>query len=460
MIRIDYDKADPVSIETYAKNLLGMSFRDVIEADELSADGAENKKNKGNLGQIIEEHYFHYKINSDADPDFKEAGVELKVSPIKEKNDGSLAAKERLILTMINYNEIVKETFETGHFWKKSKLILLIFYLYKKDINQTLDYKIKYASLFTPPEQDFLIIRSDYDKILSKINAGKAHELSEGDTLYLGAAPKAANASVRRSQPFSDIPAKPRAFCYKNSYMTYVLNKYIVKSKTTYEPIIKDEPVSSFEDYVIDKIAAYRGWSIEDLCVEFNLDQAKNPKNLEALLTYRILGIKGNQAEEFIKADIVVKTIRIGKNGKIKENMSFPAFKFKELVEETWETSTFGNYLRETRFFFVVYKFDENDVLRLAGCLFWNMPYEDLEKDVRSVWEKAVKVLKDGLKIEEKDGRNFNNFPKQSENRVSHIRPHARNAADTYELPDGRQYPKQCFWLNNSYILEQIKDKI
>ena len=460
MIRIDYDKADPVSIETYAKNLLGMSFRDVIEADELSADGAENKKNKGNLGQIIEEHYFHYKINSDADPDFKEAGVELKVSPIKEKNDGSLAAKERLILTMINYNEIVKETFETGHFWKKSKLILLIFYLYKKDINQTLDYKIKYASLFTPPEQDFLIIRSDYDKILSKINAGKAHELSEGDTLYLGAAPKAANASVRRSQPFSNIPAKPRAFCYKNSYMTYVLNKYIVKAKTTYEPIIKDEPVSSFEDYVIEKIAAYRGWSIEDLCVEFNLDQAKNPKNLEALLTYRILGIKGNQAEEFIKADIVVKTIRIGKNGKIKENMSFPAFKFKELVEETWETSTFGNYLRETRFFFVVYKFDENDVLRLAGCLFWNMPYEDLEKDVRSVWEKAVKVLKDGLKVEEKDGRNFNNFPKQTENRVSHIRPHARNAADTYELPDGRQYPKQCFWLNNSYILEQIKDKI
>lgn len=460
MIRIDYDKADPVSIETYAKNLLGMSFRDVIEADELSADGAENKKNKGNLGQIIEEHYFHYKINSDADPDFKEAGVELKVSPIKEKNDGSLAAKERLILTMINYNEIVKETFETGHFWKKSKLILLIFYLYKKDINQTLDYKIKYASLFTPPEQDFLIIRSDYDKILSKINAGKAHELSEGDTLYLGAAPKAANASVRRSQPFSNIPAKPRAFCYKNSYMTYVLNKYIVKAKTTYEPIIKDEPVSSFEDYVIEKIAAYRGWSIEDLCIEFNLDQAKNPKNLEALLTYRILGIKGNQAEEFIKADIVVKTIRIGKNGKIKENMSFPAFKFKELVEETWETSTFGNYLRETRFFFVVYKFDENDVLRLAGCLFWNMPYEDLEKDVRSVWEKAVKVLKDGLKVEEKDGRKFNNFPKQSENRVSHIRPHAKNAADTYELPDGRQYPKQCFWLNNSYILEQIKDKI
>ena len=36
--------------------------------------------------------------------------------------------------------------------------------------------------------------------------------------------------------------------------------------------------------------------------------------------------------------------------------MSFPTFKFKELVEEEWEDSTFGNYLRETRFLFVVYR--------------------------------------------------------------------------------------------------------
>ena len=39
-------------------------------------------------------------------------------------------------------------------------------------------------------------------------------------------------------------------------------------------------------------------------------------------------------AEEFEKANIVVKTIRIGKNNKIKESMSFPTFKFKELVQE------------------------------------------------------------------------------------------------------------------------------
>lgn len=91
------------------------------------------------------------------------------------------------------------------------------------------------------------------------------------------------------------------------------------------------------------------------------------------------------------KQNVVVKTIRIEKNNKIKENMSFPTFKFKELVKEDWDDSTFGNYLRETRFLFVVYKYDQQGDLRLKGCQFWNIPYNDLEGNVKSVWEKTQK---------------------------------------------------------------------
>ncbi len=473
MERIEYDRADPSSIEKYAQKLIGKTFRQIIQEDDENrisgvredivygtADVSESKRNKGNLGQIIEEKFFHYSCNSDSRPDFYEAGVELKVTPYKENKNGTLSAKERLILTMIDYFSVVNEDFETSHFWVKSKLILLVYYLYRQDIKQNLDYRIGYTRLFTPPEQDIKIIKHDYEVIVSKIKAGKAHELSEGDTLYLGAAPKAATSKDRRRQPFSDTPAKPRAFAFKNSYMTYVLNTYIVPGKQTYESIIVDEAQDSFEDYVVQKIEHYKGYSVNDLCVEFDIDIAKKPKNLEAMIAYRILGIRGNHAEEFEKANVVVKTIRIEKNGKIKENMSFPAFKFKELVNEEWEDSTFGNYLRETRFLFVVFRFDENNVLRLRGCQFWNIPYIDLETDVRSVWEKTVQVLKDGVKIKVVNGIRYNNFPKASENRVSHVRPHAQNANDTYELPDGRAYPKQCFWLNNSYILSQIKSEL
>ena len=470
---IDYDKTDPISIETYSQKMIGKSFREIWEEDERkqpmmvresshygSSNVSVTKRNKGNLGQIVEEKFFHYKCNSDSRPDFHEAGVELKVTPYKINNNGSLSAKERLILTMIDYFQVVEEDFENSHVWNKSRLILLVYYLYQKEIKYNLDYRVRFSRLFTPPRQDVQIIKHDYEIIAEKIRKGKAHELSEGDTLYLGAATKAATSSDRRQQPYSSELAKPRAFAFKTSYMTYVLNNYVVPGKKTYEPIIDTEEVDSFEDYVVGKIHKHRGQSIEELCFEYDIEFATRPKNLEALLAYRMLGIKGNHAEEFEKANVVVKAIRIGNNNKIKESMSFPVFKFKELIQEDWEDSTFGNYLRETRFLFVVYKFDDKEKLRLQGCQFWNIPYKDLEVEVRSVWEKTKKVLIEGLRVERINGRNCNNFPKATENRVSHVRPHARNAKDTYELPDGRQFPKQCFWLNNTYIYEQINDDL
>lgn len=463
----EYDETDPISIEEFAQRLIGMTFADVCRADERSKEAIihdeadydkkhSNKRRKGGLGEIIEERFFHYPCNNDARPDFEMAGVELKVSPYRIKSDGSKVAKERLILTMIDYFNVINETFENSHMWAKAQLILLIYYLYQSEISDRLDYRIDYAKLFSPPEEDVEIIKHDYDVIVQKIRAGKAHELSEADTLYLGAATKAATSKDRRKQPFSAELAKPRAFTYKNAYMTYVLNNYIIPGKATYERIAPKTLAEPFEEYVCRKINEYRGYSIDELCQIFNLEGSRKAKNLPAIIAFRILGVKGNHAEEFEKAGIAVKTIRIGHNGKIKENMSFPYFKFKELAAEEWETSSFGTYLSETRFLFVVYRFDENSILHLCGCQFWNIPYEDLETNVRSVWEKTKQTIISGLQVEVINGENHTNLPKQAENPVCHVRPHARNAKDTDELPDGRMFPKQCFWLNNSYILAQI----
>lgn len=179
---IEYDEANPISIEKYAQKLIGKTFADVCNEDDLSKSKVvretgdyeanhENKKRKGGLGEIIEERFFHYQCNNDSRPDFEKAGVELKVTPYKINKNGSLAAKERLIITMIDYFTVVEEKFEDSHMWNKARLILLIYYLYQQERQSRLDYKIGYAKLFSPPEADIKIIRNDFEIIVEKIKA-------------------------------------------------------------------------------------------------------------------------------------------------------------------------------------------------------------------------------------------------------------------------------------------------
>ncbi|MBO3319294.1 Sau3AI family type II restriction endonuclease [Clostridium perfringens] len=488
-----YDETNPISIENYAQKLIGKTFNDVLndytkyesellisEEKEEYAENHENKKRKGGLGDLIEECYFHYKCNNDSRPDFPDAGVELKVTPYKINKNKTLSAKERLIITMIDYFKVVEENFEDSHLWNKSQLILLIYYLYSKDIENRLDYKINYAKLFTPPKEDLEIIKNDFKIIVDKIKAGKAHELSEGDTMYLGAATKSASSSDRRGQPFSDIPAKPRAFSFKTSYMTYVLNNFIVPNKTTYEPIIKDASelkFNTFEEIIIDKINSYAGKTDEELCKIFDKEY-KNNKAQWIDLAYRMLGIKSNKAEEFEKANITVKALRIDYKDKIVESSPLPTFKFKELVEETWEESKLFNYLDQQKFLFVVYKKD-GDRYVLKGAQLWNIPYADLNTTVREGWENIRNVIIAGVKFTPKTNKNgkviySNNLPNKESNRVIHIRPHAQKSAykfedgteignisrDANELPDGRYMTNQSFWLNNTYVLSQLNPKI
>ena len=466
----NYDKTDKYSIEKYGKKMVGKTFQNLIDLDigntfiaresEIPYNTAhEDKNRKGGLGEIVEERFFHYKTNNDSVPDFEEAGVELKVTPYKINMDKTRSAKERLVLNMIDYDSVISQTdFDTSHFWHKNQLLLLVYYLWLAE-QKRLDYRIDYVKLFTPSEQDLNIIKQDYHKIIKKIIAGKAHELSESDTMYLSACTKASNSSTRRSQPNSDILAKPRAFAYKSSYMTYVLNNYIIGSESNYESILKNKEIDDIESYVINQISKYRGKTQEELCQFLGIKLNNKPKNLGSIIAFRILNIKGNNAEEFVKANVVVKAVRINKKGTITEHMSFPTFKFNDIVNQKWENSDFYNYLSTTKFLFVVYQENKEGKYELDHAQFWNMPYEDLEMEVKMVWLKTKETLKN-LPNKIHDGKHYISiFPASSESRVSHVRPHGRNSSDTYELPDGRKYPKQCFWLNNSYILSIVKGK-
>ena len=260
--------------------------------------------------------------------------------------------------------------------------------------------------------------------------------------------------------------------------MTYLVRKFVF-GEAQDEHIIKSVSElagKSFESYVTSKLEAYKGKSVEELKQIF--DMKSDAKNLGALVAYKILGIKGNKAAELENAGVAVKTIRIQYNGRIKESMSFAPFKFREVASETWEDAEFANTLRDTKFLFIVYRFDKEGVLRLMGGQFWNMPYNDIEEHVKDVWGRTKDILNAGcLTVTIRNNRMMNNLPAQADNPVSHVRPHgATRLGTTNLLPEGTKvniastdgsfvwpyedrFPTQCFWLNNTYILSQLNDE-
>ena len=347
----DYDDTDLNSVLNYAKKMENSTFRDILnlckeyilEADngdkmnrsEQFINSLKNDKlltlnnAKGQLGNFIEKFYFGYEPNSNQNADLDKIGVEIKQTPIDIKKDGTLTAGERLVITMISYKDPVEDDFYKSHVYEKINKILLVQYIRDKSKNR-LDNQIKYVNLFTPPPEDLEIIINDYKVITQKIKEGKAHELSESDTYYLGACTKGSTAqnSWREQYYGNHIPAKRRAFCLKNSYMTHVLQDYVLTHKLENESIIKniDELKHlSFEQIIINKIEHYKNKTDKELCSLFDREYNNN-KSQWIDLCFRMLGIKGNHAEEFEKANVKVKAIRLEENGKNRENMSFPSF--------------------------------------------------------------------------------------------------------------------------------------
>ncbi|MCR5481865.1 MAG: hypothetical protein K6F52_03635, partial [Clostridia bacterium] len=337
-VNLGYDPANPESIKNYALKLKNKSFLDVIfEKGNLSGEtikAYENKLRKGGLGNLLEEVYFGYKANSNQEADFADAGVELKVTPYEFTKRGELRAGERLILTMINYNGPIETDFYKSHAWEKMHLILLIYYWRNKKLQNNLQYKIGYVSMFTPPDTDLEIIKQDYAYIVDMIKQGRANELSEKDTMYLGACTKGATAEKSTVPQFygNNTPARKRAFCFKNSYMTYVLNHYIAGNEAE-NSILKDSEQlkeKSFEEILHDIVNNYVGLSDKELCERFGRKYNNNKAQWNDL-AYKILGIRDEHAEEFEKANIKIKTIRVESDNKIVESMSFPPFKFMDL---------------------------------------------------------------------------------------------------------------------------------
>ncbi len=456
--KLPYDITSAASIFEYSKGLLGKTLRDFVKP------GYKPKKGKGSLGQMTENIYFLLETNNYPGADFSPAGLELKCTPLKKSKQDEYLIKERLVCNMINYCEVVDVGFEKSHFYLKCQLMLLLFYLHQANCDK-LDLEFILSVLWKLPKKDLLIIRHDYEVIIDKIKQGKAHELSEGDTMYLGACRKGQKDDSLMSQPYSGIGAPRRAFSLKMAYMRTVLN-YVLESgqnAVTNIPKIESELVSlkslqnhSFDEIILNRFKPYIGKHYTIIAKKKGIDISNNPKNKFAIIANAIASSTKcsnvNRSEEFLKAGITMKTIRIQANGIIKEAMSFENIDYVEIAQcDNWYDSRLYE-LYSSRFLFVTYKESHNGAgdYILDDVFFWTMPQEDLIT-AEEYWNHIRNnVLAD--KISEQywwKGRDKKKF---------HVRPKAQKATDLAPTLNGKGAKKFCYWFNNDYVRSIIEE--
>ncbi len=460
MNNLPYDKTSAESIWQYSAGLLHHTLREFAPADY------EKNGGKGSLGQMVEELYFLVKNNSRPEADFSEAGMELKCTPLKKGTKEQLLIKERLVCNMIDYMEVVNEDFEHSHFYTKCQLMLLLFYLHVQGADK-LDLEFLLSILWRFPAKDLAIIRQDYDTIINKIKAGKAHELSEGDTLYLGACRKGQKGDALRTQPFSNELAFGRAFSLKPAYMRIILEWALKTGKNHLNSInpqlsglvsAKDLQTKSFDEIVLDRFTPYKGLDYQTIASKLNIDISRAPKNQFAMLASAIAcngsAFNVNKTEEFQKAGMMMKAIRVKANGIIKEAMAFENIDYQEVYDnDEWADSRLYEIF-SSRFLFVVFK-EQNQGLEdyiLEDTFFWTMPQSDLVI-AEAYWEHIrANVLENHI--------DHQYFWKASDNMNFHVRPKARDSHDLANNPNGGKCKKFCYWFNNDYIRKIVNDHI
>lgn len=455
----------------YTSKIDGKTF-DEIDSKNLLKN-TNPKRQKGILGQVVETGFYNYDLNNKSNADFENLGIELKVTGYKQNKNGSISAKERLVLSKIDFNKIINETYESSHLLEKCKKMLIIWYLYEPK-KEAKDYVITHHQLYDMNNDEY-IFKSDFELIKEKVLNGKAHELSEGDTSYLGACTKAATSKDRTSQPFSDIPSKPRAYSLKNSYMTGILRNSIKpeitldikesKVNLNYDFKIDDshcdlEKIPRFktiEEYITSKIKPYLGKTQLEILKELTgkTYTEKIPKHINKMISDILIGKDNELCEKdelFTKTNYIIKNLPV--NGeKALERMSFKTLELNDFNDD-WEDSYWKNYFEEVTLITICYEGNsrsKNGYRKLKEVKKITFNDDNLDS-----FEKTYNLVKKTI-----DTQNTELLPKPKsfDNQKLVVAPKGVKGDDAYNNFLKQNKTKVAFMLTKELLNEKLKNQ-
>jgi DNA mismatch repair endonuclease MutH len=217
---------------SYAKRLERMRISEISELVG-GLDVNERRLTKSVVANIIETNYFGIPTNSEEYPDFKDLGIELKVSPLKPVYGGKyLNAKERNVIGMVDYSDVLAKPswHDNNRLSKKLRRVLFVFYVHDDSV-PAMAWKVVTTFLWSPNRSEDQAIQRDYEIIRARVLSGQRNR--EGDNTFLATCPKHAG-GFNRSDPTSSAPgslsshpslsfAEKRGFCLRNKEVTRII---------------------------------------------------------------------------------------------------------------------------------------------------------------------------------------------------------------------------------------------
>jgi len=413
--------------------------------------GGRSGQGKGDVGLTVE-RFFRIAQNALPEPDFPAAGIELKVVPLVHRG-GSMRVKERTVITMIDYNSLVLETWTNAHVRRKLH-ILFVFFEHLPAESKAL-FPIRAVLLWNPDAVTGALLRADWERVRIKVRQGRATELSESDGRVLGPCTKGTDSTTLRDQPFSSVRAKSRAFALKPAF-TFQLYKNAVGQVEKVESLAENIGLTGFDEFerlLLSRFDPYLGRTVGHVADELKVPPSV-AKSYAAAVVRRIFGTKDFKSKiiEFQETGLTLRISRVTPGSDPYESLSFPAFVISELLEESWEDS---DLLSKVEYMLVIPVIGNTKSTKQAECalgapVFWRPDVNQIET-IRREYE----IFRTEIRIGHAD-----RLTPASATSIIHVRPHARDARDTDVAPVIGPVIRKSFWINKGYVGRILRQEV
>ncbi|QGS51851.1 MutH/Sau3AI family endonuclease [Spiroplasma tabanidicola] len=440
-----------------ARKIIGIKFKDLWDIDF-------NQKDKGSIGNLIQEKLFNISRNSKKEPDFLDLNIELKVIPVKQTDLANetkthiykinnkkykVAPKERMVLNLINYEILDKETkFEESSLFLKNKITLVIVYLHDFNLPKEEWFVIDAFIYNIKQNEQYEIIKKDWEIIKNKVNDGLAHELSEKDTDLLAACTKGSSANSVRNQPHNKILAKQRAFSFKIPFINSLITQYrdqkeIFELFSEYKKEYKvaydyNEVISELKKLIGTDLSNYGNWNA------FGKSPHRN-----AFKEY--LKLNNNLLFDYLISTDYKIVCKVLKNNKIQEEIGAQHdLNIYDTINNNFYDSEFYSKVVLFKYIVIGINKENKTIESIYEYSFSNDDIETLEKVYELTKDEILRIMN----LDQSD-RIKPNFIQKGDDLLVHLRPHASKGINVYNK-SSLNITRQTWWINKN-LFKKIK---